>query len=127
MDNSSGQSPNSSHGSIIGCVFDHSGSNAGYGIKILGMEAGEIIQGCQFFFSKILIEDSVGIVLDGCNFGYGSSEYGALIEVTENLGENASLIISSCMFKLAPQITKTGSPTVHIVNSYLRDGTLITE
>ena len=42
MDNSSSQSPNNSHGSCVGCVFNHTDSNSGYGIKILNCDNGFI-------------------------------------------------------------------------------------
>lgn len=69
IDNSSGQSRNSSHGSFVGCTFNHSGNNEGTAIRILGAIAGEIFTAAQIFFGKIEIEDSIGIRFIGANIG----------------------------------------------------------
>ena len=64
IDNSRNQSKNNSHGSAIGCVFNHSGNNKGTGIRILGIKHGYIFSGCQVFYSKIELEDVDGVVFD---------------------------------------------------------------
>lgn len=70
MDNSTGQSYNSSHGTFDACTVCHSGANNnGTAIRILGMTAGEIFTGMQIFFGAIDVEDSVGVRFIGCNFG----------------------------------------------------------
>ena len=69
MDNSHGRSKNNSHGSVVGCTFNHSGKNEGIGIQILGAKNGFIFTGCQMFYSKIVVEDSDGIIFDAFNFG----------------------------------------------------------
>lgn len=69
MDNSHGTSKNNSHGSVVGCTFNHSDSNRGIGIQILGVKNGFIFTGCQMFYSKIVVEDAPGIVIDSFNFG----------------------------------------------------------
>ena len=69
MDNSQGQSPNNSHGSVVGCIFDHSNSNEGVGIQIDGCKNGEIFDGCQIFYSDIVVNNSVGIQFNNFNAG----------------------------------------------------------
>jgi hypothetical protein len=71
MDNSHGRSKNNSHGSVVGCTFNHSGKNEGIGIQILAVKNGFVFTGCQMFYSKIVVEDSPGIVIDSFNFGRG--------------------------------------------------------
>lgn len=71
MDNSHGRSKNNSHGSVVGCTFNHSGKNEGIGIQLLNVKNGFVFTGCQMFYSKIVVEDSPGIVIDSFNFGRG--------------------------------------------------------
>lgn len=71
MDNSLGRSKNNSHGSVVGCTFNHSDKNEGIGIQILNVKNGYVFTGCQMFYSKIVVEDAPGIVIDSFNFGRG--------------------------------------------------------
>lgn len=117
IDNSSSQSPNNSHGTFSACTINHSGGNNGTAIRILGAESGEIFTGCQIFFGKIEIEDSVGIRFIGANIGrkcpikvtgcrgvlftdcsvYSNSESG----LTEN--DNTNLRFIDCISRLTGQ------------------------
>ena len=124
MDNSDENARNNSHGSVIGCVFDHANSNQGTGIKIVGCTNGEVFSGCQLFYADIEIENSKGIQFDNFNIGGGNCD----IKITE--GENAGLIIfNSCMFANGTY-TLSGivSPNnlVKLVNCWNTDGTAVT-
>jgi len=114
MDNSTGQSPNNSHGSCVGCVFNHTSSNgsanAGIGIDILNCGAGFIFSGCQIFFSKIHLEDSPGIVFANCNFGYSNCD----IEVSGGKG----ILFSGNIHQNKAPITISNGAEVHFVNCY---------
>lgn len=112
MDNSSGQSPNNSHGSAIGCVFNHTNSNSGIGIKVLGCENGYVFTGCQIFFSQIYIENSSGVIVSDCNFGANNCS------ITVK-GGGATLFANN-MHQAAPTITVTGNSNVHFTNCYVR-------
>ena len=117
MDNSTGQSPNNSHGTFDACVINHSGAdNDGIAIKILNMNAGEMFVGCQVFYGSIVIEDSTGIAFTGCNFK-------ASVPISY---EDSCVIFTGCVFGGNPTITKTGTNTVKNNGSYLRDGTDVT-
>ena len=113
MDNSSGQSPNNTHGSMIGCVFNHSDSNSGTGIHILGCINGFVFEGCQIFFSKIVLEDCAGIQVSNCNFGSSNCNIlvtgGGLTLFSGNIFQNASVTI-----------TVSNNSHVHFVNNYER-------
>ena len=74
MDNAQGQSPNNSHGSCVGCTFNHTDNNAGIGIRILNCDSGFIFTGCQIFYSKTSIEDSDGVVISDTNFGLNNCD-----------------------------------------------------
>lgn len=113
MDNSQSQSPNNSHGSCIGCVFNHTDSNSGVGIKILNCPNGYIFNGCQIFYSQIQIEDSNGIVISGSNFGNTNCI------ITINGG--GAILFANNMHQAAPTISITNNTKVHFENCYVRD------
>ena len=111
IDNSTGQSPNNSHGSCIGCLFNHSDNNAGVGIRILGAAHGFVFSGCQIFYSKTAIDDSDGIVFSACNYGNSNCD------ISVN-GGGAVLFIGN-MYKAAPPITITNNSHVVFANCYV--------
>ena len=117
MDNSSSQSPNNSHGGFANCIFDHSDSNNGTGIKILNNNAGEMFTGCQVFYSKIEIDSSSGIVMEAFNFGNAE---------TITISGGGAITFANCMFGTAPTISVTDNTHVNFVNCYTRAGDAVT-
>ena len=69
IDNRDKKSPNNSHGTVVGCSFNHTDENKGIGILVYDADHGYIFSDCQCFYSKIVIERSSGIVLSTFNFG----------------------------------------------------------
>lgn len=114
IDNSRGQSNNDSHGSAIGCTFNHSGNNQGVGIMILGAKNGYHFSGCQMFYSKIILENSDRIMIDGFNFGND-------IDVSVTGGKLT--LISNCAFGNYPRIKIENNSAVKITNCFTKDGT----
>lgn len=112
MDNAQNQSPNNSHGSCIGCVFNHTDSNNGIGIKILNCDNGFIFTGCQIFFSQIDVEDSDGVVISDTNFGLSNCDI-----IIKNGG---AILFANNMHQGAPTISITNNTNVHFVNCYNR-------
>ena len=112
MDNENNQSPNNSHGSCVGCVFNHTDSNTGIGIKILNCNNGFIFDGCQIFFSQIYLKDSDGVVFSNCNFGANNCD------ITIN-GGGAILFIGN-MHSSDPTKTITNNNHVIFTNCYVR-------
>lgn len=112
MDNASGQSPNNSHGSAVGCVFNHTNGNSGVGIKVVGCENGYVFTGCQIFFSQIYLENSDGITISDCNLGANNCS------ITVK-GGGVTLFVNN-MHQAAPTITITGNANVHFTNCYVR-------
>ena len=112
MDNSQSQSPNNSHGSAIGCVFNHSGNNSGTGIKIMNCDNGYVFSGCQIFFSKIEIEDSDGVSV--CNSNFGSTN----CDITISGGGVA--LFANNLHGAAPTISVTSNNKVHFANCFVR-------
>lgn len=112
MDNSTNQSINNSHGSCIGCVFNHSDSNNGIGIKILNCDNGYVFSGCQIFYSQVDIEDSDGVVVSSSNFGSTNC--------TITISGGGAVLFNGNMHETAPTITVTNNDKVHFVNCYVR-------
>ena len=69
IDNTDGKAVNNSHGSAVGCTFNHNGNNEGIGIVIRNAKSGYVFTGCQLFYSKIIIENSPWISFTSFNFG----------------------------------------------------------
>ena len=119
MDNSLNQSPNNSHGSCIGCVFNHSNSNAGVGIRILGCANGFVFIGCQIFFSQTVIENSSGVTFSACNYG----------DVNCNISVNGggAVLFVGNMHQAAPTINIVNNTHVVFANCYVRStGAIVT-
>ena len=116
IDNSEGQSPNNSHGSMIGCTINHSGKNEGIGLHILGATSGYVFTGCQIFFSKVVIENSTAIQINDTNFGKNC-------EISVKGG--AMTIFCNAIFTTRPKITVEDNKLVKFVNCYTRAGTVI--
>lgn len=118
FDNSTGQSPNNTHGSCIGCVINHTASNTGYGVKMLNCKNGYIFDGCQFFFNKILLANSNGVVVANSNFGYTNCD----IEISGG----GTILFANNMHQGQSPITVTENDNAHFVNCYNRStGALI--
>lgn len=113
MDNSESQSPNNTHGSMIGCVFNHTDNNTGTGIEILNCANGFTFVGCQIFFSKINIEDSDGIIISNSNFGDSNCDI--------NINGGGAVLFMGNMHQAQPTKTITNNNNVHFVNCYVRN------
>ena len=112
MDNQNNQSPNNSHGSYVGCVFNHSGSNEGYGVQILNCDAGTVFDGCQIFFSKLKFVNSDGVLVSNCNFGVNNCN----LEID---GGGAILFLGN-MHQGIPTISINNNSKVVFANCYVR-------
>ncbi len=113
IDNSQKQSNNNAHGSAVGCTFNHTDSNRGIGIKILGSNPGYVFSACQIFFSQIVVENSCGIHFADCNLGRGEKI---------SVKDGGLFMMTDCMFGKMPFITVENNPNVKIRDCYLRTG-----
>ena len=114
IDNSEKQSRNNSHGSVVGCTFNHSDSNKGIGIKVLGATYGYVFNACQLWASEVLVENSNNILFSNFNFG------GVNIKVSGG----QLVMFSSCVFFEEPNLDVTEN--VKIVNCFTRYGNEVT-
>lgn len=118
MDNTNGQSPNNSHGSAVGCVFNHTDNNNGVGIRIVNCNNGYIFTGCHIWFSQVDIQDSSGIVFSSCEFGSTNAV------ITVNGG--GAVLFANNMHGAQPTKAITNNSAVRFVNCYVRsDGTAV--
>ena len=116
IDNSRGQSNNNSHGSVVGCTFNHSDSNKGIGIILQGAANGYVFSGCQMFYSKIVVENSKNILFTGFNFG-------AKMEIS--IKDSGLVMFSGNMFLGEPSISAENVESLKIINCFNKDGSEI--
>ena len=114
IDNSQGQSRNNSHGSVVGCSFNHTDSNRGVGIKLIGAQYGYIFTGCQMWYSEIVVENSTNILFS--NFNFGGEQ-----KITVRGGK--FVMFSDCVFFGTPTIN-TGNNT-KFVNCFTSNGVVV--
>lgn len=117
MDNSRGQSPNNTHGSMVGCLFNHEDNNNGTAIKIIGCKNGYIFTACQFFYSEINISDSDGIVISDSDFGSSNCDI--------SIKGGGVVLFANNMHQTAPsdktwQVNISNNSKVHFRDCYVR-------
>lgn len=112
MDNEHNQSPNNSHGSCVGCTFNHTAGNTGIGIDVRNCRNGYVFTGCQIFYSQISLDDAEGIVFSACNFGNSNCD----IVITGG----GAILFANNMHQAKPTITISGNTDTHFVNCYNR-------
>ena len=118
MDNAENQSPNSAHGSFVGCTVNHSGKNTGEAVRIMGIRSGEVFSACQFFYGKIVVENSSGVHFNACNFGSD------VTLTVDGEGQRAGMtLFSVCVFRSELPVTEKNGGLVIFTDCYLRDGT----
>lgn len=116
------QSINDSHGSYVGCTFNHSVSalgveNKGTAIKLNRITLGEVFIGCQIYFGSVEINNCVGVRFVGCNVG-GSVPF--------TITDSTVITFSDCTFKEAPdsansRVVQSGNTGLIYTNCYLRN------
>ena len=117
IDNRASQSPNNSHGSFVGCTFNHSDNNTGIAIQILGATAGEIFTAPQIFYGAIDIENAVGIRIVGANIGRA---------VPITVKNSTVVTFADCNMYSASEsgLTQSGNTRLEFKDCYNRDGSV---
>lgn len=118
MDNSKGDKNNNSHGSVVGCTFNHSDKNNGIGIQILNTRHGYIFTGCQLFFSKIVIENSTKLVFDSFNCGRNVD----IIIKGKHATDGGMILFNNFVCNPEPNINVIDNDSVKFTNCYNKDG-----
>ena len=117
FDNYLGDKPNNSHGSVVGCLFNHSDSNNGIGIKLVNIQNGEVFSACQLFYSDIVIEGATNIIFS--NFVCGRN-----VDISITNGQ--TILFDACVFNPPPNITVKDSNNVRFLNCYDQQGNTVT-
>lgn len=107
---------NDSHGSFVGCTFNHSGENTGKAIELTNLGSGEMFVGCQIFYGSVHVTNCHGIMFDACNFGNTTP-----ITVTGG----RLVMFTNCVSVGASQtpVTVTNNTLTKLINCYSRGGT----
>lgn len=105
---------NGGHGSMIGCIINHSGlgenTNHGYAIYYKTIDSGYIFDGLQIFYGKIYFRGGGFVNVSNTNFGN-------TVEITIYAGSIA-YVFSMCRFR-------SGSPTFYVYST--SDGSPMTD
>ena len=113
---------NNGHGTITGCSFNHADNNNGYGLIIKGTGS-MLVTNCNFYYSKIRLEDTNGNVISNCGFGRSSG-----LEISGAKTNGGCNLIIGCMMRekaLFP-ITVTNNTDSVMLNCYDRAGEAVT-
>ena len=110
-------SRNNGHGTLVGCTINHSNDNNGFAVICRGISNnGFVFNGCQVWYGKIQVEQSSGIIFDGCMFG----AYNTNTEIINHTAND--LFLMNCLFKVGATFSGSGGET-HTVNCFKFDGT----
>lgn len=112
----SSSSENDSHGSAIGCIFNHNGDDKGKAIEVRGAMNGYVFQGCQVFYGSIDVNNSKGITFDGINFGR---------DIPIKISGGGLIMLTNCAFSTAPVMSVTDNDDIKIFHCYTWDGTQV--
>lgn len=106
---------NQGHGNISNCTLNHSDDGNGYGMIIRGTGR-MLINNCNFYYSKLLIENTNGNVINGCGFGQDGQ-----IEI--NTSGTQCNIINACMFRIVTgSLNIVSNGNTRMSNCWTRDG-----
>ena len=100
--NDANLSTNNGHGALIGCTINHSNNNTGFGIICRGITNGFIFDSCHIWYSKVQVEDALGITFSNCIFGNATNTNNEIINW------RTPLFILGCMFTTGATFTGTG-------------------
>ena len=106
---------NSGHGIIANCSLNHSDNNTGYGLIVKGTSGRMLVTGCNFYYSKILLDTTDGNIINGCGFSSMNVE----------IEHGNCNIITGCLAKGGVTIDITDNTVTKISECYYRNGNTI--
>lgn len=119
IDNSNGDKTNNSHGTCVGCSFNHIANNVGLALSLNGVTNGFTFGNCNIFRGSVEIIDSTGIAITDSLFG---------TSLTITITDSRAIVFSENTFQAAPTVTITRSPYTYFRNCLDRStGTFIPE
>ena len=117
FDNEFSQSPNNTHGAVIGCTIHHSNynNNDGQNIVLKGTQNGEVFNGCQISHGSIVIDKAKGITFTGCNM---------LTYTPINVTDSKAVIFNGCVITADANspVTQSGNTGLKFINSMTFEG-----
>lgn len=134
VDGSGRSKTNNTHGSALGCVFNHIDRDEttlgkGYAVYFDGTDNGFVFEGCQLFYSKIYLADSKAVSFNACRFGPNRNSEGTTVGYDITLVNtdttNRKAFFNGCTFSRQPvfSITNNGTGTVApIITACYTDG-----
>ena len=116
IDNTNADKTNNSHGSCIGCVFNHinnqnmgSTLGGGKGVEIINAQNGFVFSGCQLWYCEVSLIDSRGVMFSDCLFG-GNATNSPKITVSVSSGKtDYGARFESCDFHSVPVLSVTAN------------------
>ena len=107
-----GTQNNSAHGMCANSSFCHTGDNVGSALTLDSIANGFVFSSCQFWYNSVDISSCDGIVFSGCEFGRGTTNKGATI----NINNGNTVMFGNCVFMndvtYPPDITVTNNTKV---------------
>ena len=104
IDNSNGDKTNNSHGTCVGCSFNHIANNTGLALSLNGVTAGFTFGNCNIFRGSVEIINCIGVTITDTLFGKS-----ATITITNS----TAIQFANDTFQENPTVTVTGSSYPH--------------
>lgn len=113
-----GTQNNAAHGMCSNSSFCHIGNNLGSAVTLSDIVHGYVFSACQYWYNSIDIVNCGGIVFNGCEFGRGTTNKGATINITNG----DTVMFGNCVFMndvtYRPDITVTNNNKVKFTGCY---------
>lgn len=104
IDNSNGDKTNNSHGTCVGCSFNHIGNNDGLALSLNGVTAGFTFSNCNIFRGSVEIISSMGVAIADSLFGKS---------ITITVTDSQAIQFANDTFQGAPTLAISGSSYPH--------------
>lgn len=137
MDNTDGSLSNNTHGTVIGCIFNHEDYDdetlgKGHAIYMIGASSGMQFIGGQIFYGSIYLKNCQAIAINGFNFGQmkeNGSNVGVKIQFDHTDESTYTFLMTNSIFTRAPRIViPSGDNNLNFIisNCYTRGGDPVT-
>lgn len=104
IDNSNGDKTNNSHGTCVGCSFNHIANNSGLALSLTGVTAGFTFGNCNIFRGSVEIINSIGVAITDSLFGES---------LTITVTNSQAIQFANDTFQGAPTLAISGSSYPH--------------
>ena len=98
---------NNSHGTCVGCSFNHIANNTGLALSLKGVGNGFTFGNCNIFRGSVEIINSTGVEITDSLFGE---------DLSITISNSQAIVFSDLSFQNNPTITITESPSTYFKN-----------